>query len=336
MNYLVRCSLCEGFAPLVASLGGSAPALLAQFQLPTALEQQPDQFVPFRRVVALFEHCAERLSCPDFGIRLAARQGLPMFGPVAVLVRNTFTVHDAFEAIGRYMHVVAPGVRISLDNRLSADFVRLHIAVLDDGLRACRQLLELLMANGTAIARMLTGDPVAAMRMHFPHHRLAPLSVYRAAYGCETWFDQGLCATDISRDLMRRRVIGADRATAEVAREYLESHDTHGAGSLAQQVQLLVRRLLPTGEASLQTIADSLGMHPRTLQRRLDDASLSFGELIDGERRELARHYLGQRDLRLTQIVGLLGYADQSTFNRACRRWFDATPRELRRSSPRD
>ncbi len=40
--------------------------------------------------------------------------------------------------------------------------------------------------------------------------------------------------------------------------------------------------------------------------------------------------YLAEPRLYLVQIAGLLGYAEQSTLNRSCRRWFDKTPRQYR------
>ena len=70
-------------------------------------------------------------------------------------------------------------------------------------------------------------------------------------------------------------------------------------------------------------------MHTRTLQRRLSEQNLVFEELVDEHRKELASRYLAESNLRLTQVAGLLGYADQSALNRSCRRWFGMTPKQL-------
>ena len=44
----------------------------------------------------------------------------------------------------------------------------------------------------------------------------------------------------------------------------------------------------------------------------------------------LAARYLAEPMLHLSQVAGLLGYAEQSTLNRSCRRWFGMTPRQYR------
>ena len=71
-------------------------------------------------------------------------------------------------------------------------------------------------------------------------------------------------------------------------------------------------------------------MHERTLQRRLGAHGLYFEKVIDQLRRMRAADYLPHTALPLSQVAALLGYREQSSFNRACRRWFDATPQEFR------
>jgi AraC-like DNA-binding protein len=71
-------------------------------------------------------------------------------------------------------------------------------------------------------------------------------------------------------------------------------------------------------------------MHPRTLQRRLKKEGTTFEGLKDEARRDLARRYLSQPELPLTQIAALLDYSELSALGRSCRRWFDATPQQFR------
>jgi len=71
-------------------------------------------------------------------------------------------------------------------------------------------------------------------------------------------------------------------------------------------------------------------MSERTLHRRLAVEGTSFQRLLDDTRRELARHYLGQREVSLADIAYLLGFTDQSSFFRAARRWFGSSPRDYR------
>jgi AraC-like DNA-binding protein len=72
-------------------------------------------------------------------------------------------------------------------------------------------------------------------------------------------------------------------------------------------------------------------MSERTLQRRLEEERSSFALVIDDTRRELAEQYLSRLKLSLGEAAYLLGFADQSSFFRACKRWFGVPPGQYRR-----
>jgi AraC-like DNA-binding protein len=94
----------------------------------------------------------------------------------------------------------------------------------------------------------------------------------------------------------------------------------------------LVRRLLPSGNVELATVAEELGLHPRTLQRRLEDEGVTFAELVQQVRRRTAESYLRDTDMTLRHLASELGYLEQSTLTRSSRRWFGTSPLAYRRA----
>ena len=93
-----------------------------------------------------------------------------------------------------------------------------------------------------------------------------------------------------------------------------------------QAVQRLMVNMLPDGEVSLDKVAQALHQSSRSLQRRLAELDLTWQLLLDRTREQLARQYLRDRLLSLAEIALLLGYSEQSAFNRAFRRWTGLTP----------
>jgi AraC-like DNA-binding protein len=87
---------------------------------------------------------------------------------------------------------------------------------------------------------------------------------------------------------------------------------------------------LGTGTCGHREVAKALYMHPRALQRRLQEEGTTFETIKDDVRRDLAQRYLSQPDAPLTQVTDLLDYSEQSAFGRSCRRWFDTSPRGFR------
>ena len=81
-----------------------------------------------------------------------------------------------------------------------------------------------------------------------------------------------------------------------------------------------------SAEADKNVIAKMLAMHPRTLQRRLEREGTSFTAIRDEVRSQWALRYLRSRPLPTSQVAGLLGFSEQSTFTPFCRRRLGSTP----------
>ena len=82
----------------------------------------------------------------------------------------------------------------------------------------------------------------------------------------------------------------------------------------------------------IETIAGHLAMTTRTLQNKLKEADTSFRKLQDEVRKLLAIGYLKEGNDSICEIALLLGFADQSAFHHAFKRWTGRTPGEFRRN----
>jgi AraC-like DNA-binding protein len=87
---------------------------------------------------------------------------------------------------------------------------------------------------------------------------------------------------------------------------------------------------LPHGRAHSGEIARRLGVSKRTLTRRLAAEGTTFSGVLESLRRNLARRYLAEQELSISQIAWLLGYGEVSSFTHAFKRWAGQTPRQAR------
>jgi AraC-like DNA-binding protein len=99
-----------------------------------------------------------------------------------------------------------------------------------------------------------------------------------------------------------------------------------------QQVRETLKRSLAGKRPTLQDVAQELGLSARTLQRRLTDAGITFQQLVEDTRRELAHHYLKQSSVELNEAAFLLGYEDANSFFRAFQMWNGTSPGEWRKA----
>jgi AraC-like DNA-binding protein len=125
----------------------------------------------------------------------------------------------------------------------------------------------------------------------------------------------------------------SDETLKRVAERFVANLIRRFPLDLGRQVAALVVRQLASGGCTLPRIAQQLGLAKRTLQRRLQAQGIHFEDIVDGVRQQRAREYLLQTAIPMTQVCSLLGYTEQSTFNRACRRWFGSSPLAFRQES---
>jgi AraC-like DNA-binding protein len=104
---------------------------------------------------------------------------------------------------------------------------------------------------------------------------------------------------------------------------------------LIERTRRAIGGRLRGGDPSLKSVARELGMSERSLQRHLRELGYTYNALADEVREATARLYLEQPDIALAEIGYLLGFADQSTFNRAFKRWTGFTPRQARAGASR-
>jgi len=100
---------------------------------------------------------------------------------------------------------------------------------------------------------------------------------------------------------------------------------------MEESLQRELLRLLASGEPTLARAAKNLHMAPRTLQRRLAAHGLSWQAWLDNSREQLAREYMTDPGLTMTDIALLLGFSEQSAFTRAYGRWTGRSPGKDRR-----
>jgi AraC-like DNA-binding protein len=99
---------------------------------------------------------------------------------------------------------------------------------------------------------------------------------------------------------------------------------------LRHRVERIIAKLLCGGKAETEPVAHELGMSVRTLARRLGELGVTFAQILDELRQDLALRYLRDPNLSLSQIAFLLGYSELSAFSHAFRRWTRTTPGEWR------
>jgi len=243
----------------------------------------------------------------------------------AVLASSTFK--EALERMVRFRRLVGDVIQFALHEL--GDRYRFEIDVSAPP-GAPPQAVDAATSIIVRQARLLKGDrnfsPLAVL---FKCPQPANLEPYLRLFRTKVAFAQRCNAVEYARADVEARLPAGN---AELARQNEQMIVNYLArleqASLSSRVEAALLQALPDGAPSKQAIARTLAMSPRNLQRHLAEEGTSFKELLNQARVTLARNYVREGRLSVTEIAFLLGFADTSTFSRAFKRWTGLSPRE--------
>jgi AraC-like DNA-binding protein len=280
---------------------------------------------------ALFNLTAQALGDDYLGLHLGAAMPRGAYGTLEMLCRVSPTVGELCERFTRYLPLIHPDIQVCIEvHGPRARFVRrrAHRSLRHEG----RQLEELFLASCLQIGRAVTAGTLRVHGVMLGRRRpLNPAPLVHFFGTDDVRFGSDEIGYAFPAALLDQRCASADPEMAAILGQYADELLVRAPPSADDPLAKLegqVKAQLEQGDATLESVARTLAMSPRTLQRELARRGLTFQRVLDDVRRDLAHHYMEGLGLPLSRIASLLGYTEQRCFTRAYRRWTGRSPRE--------
>jgi len=292
----------------------------------------PDDVVPVGVWSELLVRAAAlRPDLPAPGLAVGAGVQPHHVGVLGYVVLASATLGDAMLAYQRYERLFYGADLVELATVNDAEVPTIEIRWGPGGLSA--------LADEVAIAALLTflrrqGDnPPPPSRIAFVHRAtVAQSAAYHKFFGCPIDFGNSHVRVRFPAAYLTIPMPHSDPALRVLLDRQAQAllAALPESGRFDRAVQQLLLRLLPEGDVTLERLATEMHQSSRTLQRRLADSGLSWQQLLDRTREQLARQYLADPSLGMSDIALLLGYTEQSALTRAVKRWTGCSPKQLR------
>lgn len=319
----------KGMAEMLAAEGMDVRALLAAAGIDPAALEAPGARLQTEKISRAWELAAERSGNPAIGLAQHHVARPASFDVVGYTMMSCADLQGAFERLIRYLLILSDALTMTMSQEPAG--WRLTFVLFGGDRPVPRQRVEFILVTVIGFCRWISGRAVYPLAAELPYPAPVDPAPYRAAFRCPVSFDAPRASLLFARADLTVPLPTSNPLLAELhdrfAGEYLKHFD-HAQTSY--RVREVIVRRLPDGGPRRDEVASELHMSERTLQRRLEEEATSFGQLLDDTRRELAEQYLGRLHLTLAQAAYLLGFADQSSFFRACKRWFDLSPGQYR------
>ena len=317
--------------------GLPAEELLEKAGIKRYLLNQKAARIPFHQHATLLDLAARATENGCFGLDLAAKEIDPRDNGLLVYTAlSSKNFGETLKVLKRYFHVLNEAIDLNVESSPQAATVNFDYADTDLPMR--RQATEFGAANLVRTIRFITNSRLRPVEVKFHHSRNHEIAKVERFFGCRVHFGRRDNSLTFSRSQLNLPIATADERLHGLLTGYCEeilASREQTSPDLRHQVERIITRLLSRGEAETETVAHELGMSVRTLARRLADLGVTFAQILDELRHDLALRYLRDRDLSLSQIAFLLGYSEVSAFSHAFRRWTRTTPGEWRTKQPR-
>ena len=303
--------------------------LLEQAGLTHQQIKDPRSVIKVRNQVNFLNIAAVALEDDLLGFHLAQTADLRELGLLYYVLASSQTLIDALQRAARYSSIVNEGLSLKF---IDGKSVGISFHCVGVGRHLDTHQIECSMTALVRICRHLTGLRLLPNRVRLMHHR-ARNAEFAKIFGDNVEF--GTTADDItfSNTVGQSPVVSTDPYLNKLMIAYCEeaiSHRRRTHGTFRSRVENVIATLLPHGRAHASEISRELGVSQRTFARRLSEEGLSFSEVLDGLRSDLANRHLADRDLAISQIAWLLGYRDGGAFSHAFKRWTGKTPGQAR------
>lgn len=332
-NFMVPVYYLRQIADHVRDAGGDVTRWLEQNQLRASQLADAQLMLPFASFRRLVLDAQALSGDAAIGLRVGARLGVNAHGILSFAVISSSTLRQTLELFERYIALRTP--LVSASHRIEGGEVLVQFQTQHPLGEIEHIVLEaVILTVKNVFDYVIAGDHQLGM-VAFPHPEPGYAALAQQLFQTEVRWDQNWAGFSLPLAALDQPLKMADELSCVEAANICQSayESLSRSETMAARIRKTLherRREFPT----LNELADSLHLTPRTLHRRLLDEGTSYNEILEEVRHVLAVEYLKAGQLDMQEIAYELGYSDLSNFRRAFKRWEGVSPSAWK-STPR-
>lgn len=254
-------------------------------------------------------------------------------GALGLAVKTAPSLRDSIARVERYFRLLSDSAVYVFDEDADPPTFA-HISRSDPHpILALRD--ECALAAVGQIFRGVAGTNLQFDWVSFSHARTDGADRLSAFLGCPIHYDADRSALAISREALARPNKLGDVAVSRFLTEHLDTElgALSDSSTFERSVAEHLSRTLSNGIPKASSVARAMGMSERTLFRRLAESNLTYQSVLEKTQESLAKNLLADSSYSISEVAFLAGFSEQSSFNRAFKRWVGESPGAYRRGA---
>lgn len=292
----------------------------------------PRNLLPLATLGRLLDHCVRSAGCTHFGLLVGSKADASSFGLIGELMQNSPSLAAALGQLVGCTHFYDRAAAPSLE--VTGGVAVLSYAGHPSGLAGADQLLDAEFAAAFGMMKILCGPAWSPVEVLLPRVSLSDASPFRQYFKAPVRLRQEQAAIVFEARWLNQSIENADAALHEIAQLKLKQLMQADNEPFSSQLRRTLRTTLLRKGLSARRTASLFAMHRRTMSRKLEAEGLTFQQLLDEVRYDVARQLIRHAHIPLAEVAGALGYSEASALTRAFRRWSGLTPGAWRLANP--
>lgn len=317
-----------------AARGGDTDAMRKSMDLSEDLFRDENLRVPVEVVTRAWSEISRRIDDRFLGLHFGEAFGIHgerhfLFS----LMKNCRTLKEALESLIRYHRLMTDAVQPRLSVQGDDAVIEVESAI--QGGVIGRHVSESVLSLLATALRNIAGGDLDFTGVYFTHEGPGDTGEYERIFSLKPVFGSSGNRLLIRKDDLDRAFPLAHREFHGLIRHYAEALDKRafGTATFVEDALLFIQKCILGGrDHSLGSVSRHFELGARQIQNRLRNEGTSYQMLLDNARKDISLHLLKEKDVLLIDIAFMLGYSDQSSFNRAFKKWTGGPPKDFKNS----
>lgn len=331
MNHLplVRANSLLPLLKFLRENGISQEEFIRYSKLPENIFYHGENFVSLHQALKTVNIFAYREG-EELGILASQKLEIDDLGVLGKVINNCLTVYDLLQTFVTLLKkTYSSGVKLWLTEDCDRiwfyhQFVNMNYEKNDPS------IYYAFLLHLKVITSMIDGN-LSSTEIHFRGQAVKKLLTMDLFSQCRVYFNQPYNSIAIPKNLLYLPLKQAYQYDINEEQDLYEQLNlSPPATDFVNALKQLIRSQLLGGNIKIETIADSIGMSTRSLQRCLGDRGLSYSRLLDQVRLQLAVECMKDPNISIGEIAFELQYSEMNSFSRSFKRWTGVTPSEYR------
>lgn len=285
---------------------------------------------PYTTWYELLQEIENSNQIPALGLAIAEHVQPKNLGIIAYLALSSSTLQEALARYDDFHRLIYDGspLQVSIDQQCICIYW-------DDFPPNCTTQTtdEIAIALMVQFLKLFMDfDNLHLYEVHFVSSAPKNILYYEQYFRCKVRFSQQKSCLFIPLTELAKPICHADPTLQNLLLQQAQAllNNLPQTTQLDHRLQSAILQGLQKNQCHIEKIAQHVNLSVRQLQRYLQQQNTTFQKRMQEIRLILAQQYLQDCHLSLQEIALLLGYSEQSAFQRAFKLWVGCTPQQWR------